>query len=135
MSFRITTKLFSLRAPLSRSLQNKAALRPCPPPRVLVNPVLGSIAEPADFFKAIGRGTQTKISVETWRMLFELQRDQLKKAGLGVKDRKYVLWGLEKYRQGEDPADFAHPPTPKKKIRGRGPAVQNGKRIRSRRHR
>ncbi|KAI0953170.1 hypothetical protein AcW1_007464 [Taiwanofungus camphoratus] len=59
----------------------------------------------------------------------------MKKAGLAVRDRRYILWSMEKYRRGEDPASFAHPPSPKKKIRGRGPAVQNGKRIRSRRHR
>jgi hypothetical protein len=63
----------------------------------------------------------------------------MRRAGVGVKDRRYVLesdsilsvyhsdlnvvcsyilWSLEKFRQGHDPADFAHPERPKKKIRG-----------------
>ena len=62
----------------------------------------------------------------------------MKEAGVGVKDRRYVrttsvnhllefksllnfsyiLWSLEKFRQGHDPEDFAHPERPKKKIRG-----------------
>lgn len=66
---------------------------------------------------------------------------------------RYILWCMGKFRQGLNPAQFAHPPKPKKKIRGyvappsfplcvcslchiiisHGPAVQNGKRIRSKR--
>jgi len=59
----------------------------------------------------------------------------LKKAGLAVRDRRYVLWAMEHYRQGDVPSDYAHEAKPKKKIRGHGPAVQFGKRIRSRRRR
>ncbi|KAH9997897.1 hypothetical protein BJV77DRAFT_778598, partial [Russula vinacea] len=58
----------------------------------------------------------------------------LKKAGLAVRDRRYILWAMERYRQRDDPSDYAHEAKPKKKIRGHGPAVQFGKRIRSRRH-
>jgi len=65
---------------------------------------------------------------------------------------RYILWAMEHYRQGDGPSDCAHEPKPKKKIRGcvsstlaqvgrsdrtlnsHGPAVQSGKRIRSRRH-
>ena len=32
--------------------------------------------------------------------------------------RRYILWCMEKYRQGFDIKDFAHEPKPKKKIRG-----------------
>jgi hypothetical protein len=65
---------------------------------------------------------------------------------------RYILWAMERYRQQDNPADYAHEPRPKKKIRGyvslsqsdwprlinggpsrHGPAVQFGKRIRSRR--
>jgi hypothetical protein len=65
---------------------------------------------------------------------------------------RYILWAMEHYRQGDYPSDYAHETKPKKKIRGcassllaqvsrsgrtlnsHGPAVQFGKRIRSRRH-
>jgi len=64
---------------------------------------------------------------------------------------RYILWAMEHYRQGNYPSDYAHETKPKKKIRGcgfyhlaqvnrlgrtlnsHGPAVQFGKRIRSRR--
>jgi len=57
----------------------------------------------------------------------------MRQAGVGVKDRRYILWCLNKFRLGEDPSEFAHAERPKKKIRGWGPSVQFGKRIRSRR--
>jgi hypothetical protein len=65
---------------------------------------------------------------------------------------RYILWAMEHYRQGDHHSDYAHEAKPKKKIRGcgfsplaqvgrsgrtlnsHGPAVQFGKRIRSRRH-
>ncbi|KAH9891669.1 IGR protein motif-domain-containing protein [Cubamyces lactineus] len=128
MSLRLATRL-SLPCPsLVRSLVNRAAQRPIPPPR-------GNIQTPEDFLKAIGRSAETKLTPESWEQLWHTDGPQLKKAGLAVKDRRYILWSMEKYRQGEDPADFAHPAKPAKKIRGRGPAVQNGKRLRSRRQR
>ena len=46
---------------------------------------------------------------------------------------RYILWCMEKFRNGLPVEEFAHELKPKKKIRGWGPAVQNGKRIRSRR--
>ncbi|PCH40109.1 hypothetical protein WOLCODRAFT_162101 [Wolfiporia cocos MD-104 SS10] len=127
MSLRLAAQAVQLAPRLCRALRNKAALRPVPPPR-------GNISTPEAFLKAIGRSAESKVTVESWEQLWKLDGPRLKKAGLAVKDRKYILWSLAKFRQGEDPLDFAHPPTPKKKIRGHGPAVQNGKRIRSRRH-
>ncbi|EED82311.1 predicted protein [Postia placenta Mad-698-R] len=85
----------------------------------------GAISSPSEFLKAIGRSADTKVTAETWKDLWAIDGLQLKKAGLAVRDRRYILWSMEKFRQGEDPAQFAHPPTPKKKIRGHGPAVQN----------
>ncbi|KAI8969625.1 IGR protein motif-domain-containing protein [Trametes punicea] len=128
MSFRLATRLSSPCPSLVRSLVNRAAQRPVPSPR-------GNITNPEDFLKAIGRSAETKLAVESWEQLWHTDGRQLKKAGLPVRDRRYILWSMEKYRQGQDPAEFAHPPKPEKKIRGRGPAVQNGKRLRSRRHR
>jgi hypothetical protein len=46
---------------------------------------------------------------------------------------RYILWCMTKYRQGVPIEEFAHELKPKKTIRGWGPKVQNGKRIRSRR--
>ncbi|KAJ3557651.1 hypothetical protein NM688_g1355 [Phlebia brevispora] len=112
---------------LTRSVVNRAALRPVPPPK-------GKIATPEDFLKAIGRETDTKVTAESWEALWKLDGQALKKAGLAVNDRRYILWSIEKYRQGHEPAEFAHRTKSKKKIRGWGPSVQNGKQNRSKRH-
>ncbi|KAK7690018.1 hypothetical protein QCA50_006662 [Cerrena zonata] len=112
---------------LVRTLVNKAEFRPVPSAR-------DSIASPTDFLKAIGRSSETKLEApEKWEDFWRLDGNALKKANIPVTDRRYILWSMQKYRLGEAPEDFAHPPKPKKKIRGRGPAVQFGKRIRSRR--
>ncbi|KAJ3477383.1 hypothetical protein NLI96_g10496 [Meripilus lineatus] len=113
-----------------RTIVNRAALKPIPLPRGNCD-----ITTPEQFLTAIGRSTQTKVTAESWNDLWKLDGHALKQAGVGVRDRRYVLWSLEKFRQGEEIPEFAHPRQPKKKIRGWGPAVQNGKRIRSRRHR
>ncbi|KAK7048516.1 protein FYV4, mitochondrial [Favolaschia claudopus] len=93
------------------------------------------IASPEAFLKAIGRSCDTKLSVETWDELWNHNGTKLKTAGVNVRDRRYILWCMEKYRSGLSPDEFAHEPRAKKTIRGWGPAVQNGKRIRSRRNR
>ncbi|TBU46340.1 IGR protein motif-domain-containing protein [Dichomitus squalens] len=128
MSFRLAARLEVSFSPLTRSIVNRSANRPPPKPRA------GNITTPEAFLKAIGRSSETKLTgVESWEQLWHTNGYQMKKAGLSVRDRRYILWSMEKFRQGEDPADFAHPAKPEKKIRGRGPAVQNGKRLRSRR--
>ncbi|RDX53278.1 hypothetical protein OH76DRAFT_1399165 [Lentinus brumalis] len=126
MSLRLAARLQSSLPSLTRAVVNKAAQRPVPPPR-------GNITSPQDFLKAIGRSAENKLSPESWEQLWHTDGFQLKKAGLGVSERRYILWSMEKFRQGLDPAEFAHEAKPEKKIRGRGPAVQNGKRLRSRR--
>ncbi|GAA5912577.1 mitochondrial 37S ribosomal protein mS41 FYV4 [Sporobolomyces salmoneus] len=50
--------------------------------------------------------------------------------GMNIKESKYLLRILEKYRQGFNPDVVAVKEKPKKTIRGWGPRVQNGKRIR-----
>ncbi|KAL5640288.1 hypothetical protein ACGC1H_007531 [Rhizoctonia solani] len=55
---------------------------------------------------------------------------EMKQAGLAPAERRYILWALEKVRQGYDPAKIAIKERPKKTIRGWGPRVQNGKRVR-----
>ncbi|TCD70525.1 hypothetical protein EIP91_002870 [Steccherinum ochraceum] len=115
-------RLASLVPRQCRSLVNHAASRPVPPAR-------GAIKTPAAFLTAIGRSSETKLPTvpESWNDLWKLDGHALKEAGL------YILWSMEKYRLGEDPKVFAHAPRKRRKIRGRGPAVQDGKRIRSRR--
>ncbi|KAJ7133024.1 hypothetical protein C8R46DRAFT_970596 [Mycena filopes] len=133
----------SARPALSRALTTR--VRPSPDPRGAhllptapsdrpLIPNTDSIHTPADFLKAIGRSVDTKVSPENWEDFWQKTTGRnLKSSGLGVRDRRYVLWCMEKYRQGLPVKSFAHEPTPKKTIRGWGPAVQNGKRIRSRR--
>ncbi|TFY67862.1 hypothetical protein EVJ58_g1368 [Rhodofomes roseus] len=128
MSSWLGLKPISLVPRCCRTVVNKAALRPVPQTR-------GRIASPQDFLKAIGRSADTKVTVESWEDLWSLNRLRMKEAGVEIKDRRYIMWCMGKYRLGEDPAEFAHPPRPQKKIRGHGPAVQNGKRIRSKRRR
>ncbi|GJE88300.1 IGR protein motif-domain-containing protein [Phanerochaete sordida] len=127
MSALLSLKRLATAPQFSRTVVNKAALRPAPQPR-------GNIPDsPEAFLKAIGRSADSKITAETWEELWKLDGHRLKAAGVEVKDRRYLMWCMEKFRQGMDPKDFAHEPKPKKKIRGWGPAVQFGKRIRSRR--
>ncbi|KDE02691.1 hypothetical protein MVLG_06779 [Microbotryum lychnidis-dioicae p1A1 Lamole] len=66
----------------------------------------------------------------TWEALFASTSHSLAELGLAVKERRYLLWVLEKYRAGFDIAEIAVPTKPKRKIRGWGPKVQNGKRVR-----
>ncbi|KAH9922806.1 uncharacterized protein BXZ73DRAFT_79635 [Epithele typhae] len=75
------------------------------------------------------RGNQVDGS-RSWEQMWHADGLQLKKAGLAVRDRRYILRCMSKYREGMEPAEFAHPPKPPKKLRGRGPVVQNGKRLR-----
>ncbi|OJT09884.1 hypothetical protein TRAPUB_13627 [Trametes pubescens] len=111
MSLRLAARLALPCPSLVRTLVNRAAQRPIPPPR-------GTIATPQDFLKAIGRSSETKLTPESWEQLFHTNGHQLRKAGLTVEDRRYILWSVEKYRQGLDPSEFAHPPKPASKIRG-----------------
>ena len=84
---------------LSRSINNRATSKSVPPvrdPAVLPqvfrpNYHLESIKSPADFLKAIGRSSETKISVESWEDFWKKGRLSLKKDGVSVRDRRYVL--------------------------------------------
>jgi len=112
----------------ARSLQTKATTRPIPPPT-------DQISTPKDFLSAIGRSSEKKLSFDTWEALWKVDRYDMKKAGVSVQDRRYILWCMEKFRTGLAVKLFAYEPKPKKMIRGWGPKVVQGKRIRSRRHR
>jgi len=150
MSFALAARLRSSFSPLCRTFQNSALLKPVPPPRgkhiiifFLVHGLLkfndfisGDISSPEDFLKTIGRGSEKKISFDTWDALWKTNGLALKKAGLAVRDRRcvrrvlksigsmiddlhrYILWSMERYRQMDDPSGYAHEAQPKKKIRG-----------------
>ncbi|PWN99327.1 hypothetical protein FA09DRAFT_359368 [Tilletiopsis washingtonensis] len=59
----------------------------------------------------------------------DVQPKQLKEAGVTVQMRRYLLWSLNKLRAGEDPASFPQGKKPKR-VRGWGPRVQKGIRVR-----
>ncbi|KAK4046244.1 hypothetical protein OIV83_006223 [Microbotryomycetes sp. JL201] len=94
----------------------------------------GAIASPEALLKAAGRGLDqyaTKLGEDlTWPALFTKSGQELADAGMSTKDRRYLLWVLEKYRQGHDIETLAIPSKPKKKYRGWGPKIQFGKRVR-----
>ncbi|KAJ6475065.1 hypothetical protein C8R47DRAFT_1143415 [Mycena vitilis] len=146
-SLRWGSRLTALAPPTSRALTIRARARPIPDPRgtnllppaspdgAVLTWTTESISTPDAFLKAIGRSCDTKLSIESWEDFWRQDGQKLKSAGVGVRDRRYILWCMEKYRTGLPVDEFAHELKPKKIIRGWGPSVQNGKRIRSRRDR
>jgi len=109
------------------------------PPSAKAIPVQrGAIQTPHGFLKAIGRDAETKLKLPedtSWDSFFQMKSRAMKVAGVNVQDRRYILWAMQQFRMGREVEDFASKPKPKKKVRGWGPAVQNGKLLRSRRHR
>jgi hypothetical protein len=81
MSFALAIRLRPSFLPSCRTFQNHALLKSVPPPR-------GDISTPETFLKAIGRGSETKISFDTWDDLWKTNGLALKKAGLAVRDRR-----------------------------------------------
>ncbi|KAJ7781775.1 hypothetical protein DFH07DRAFT_728977 [Mycena maculata] len=136
-----SSRLCSLVPRISRSLSTRVRLTPDTrgthllptASHVPLIPNADSIKTPQDFLKAIGRSSDTKLSVESWNDFWKQSGTNLKSAGVGVRDRRYILWCMEKYRSGLPVTEFAHEVRPKKTIRGWGPSVQDGKRIRSKR--
>ncbi|CUA67474.1 hypothetical protein RSOLAG22IIIB_03126 [Rhizoctonia solani] len=108
-----------------RHLHGRSAI-PLPPSTQGV----GKYQTPQDLLAAIGRSSETKLKVESWDDLWRMRGEEMKQAGLTPAERRYILWALEKVRQGCDPAKIAIKEKPKKTIRGWGPRVQNGKRVR-----
>ncbi|KAJ3904612.1 IGR protein motif-domain-containing protein [Lentinula edodes] len=113
---------------LTRSFVNRALTKPVPP-------TTGTITTPNDFLKSIGRSMDTKMTSapESWDDFWRTSGLDMRKVGLSVRDRRYALWCMSKFRRGLAVEEFAHEPKPKKTVRGWGPSVQNGKRIRSKR--
>ncbi|KAJ2913928.1 hypothetical protein MD484_g6482, partial [Candolleomyces efflorescens] len=128
-SWSLTSQLSRPLTLFTRSLATATRQRPVPAPGVKQ----GAIKTAEEFLKAVGRDSESKVSPNSWTEFWGYDGQALRKAGLAVRDRRYILWCMEKYRQGLAPEEFAHSPSPKKTIRGWGPKVQNGKRIRSKR--
>ncbi|CAE6448385.1 unnamed protein product [Rhizoctonia solani] len=79
---------------------------------------LGKYQTPRDLLAAIGRSSETKLKVENWDDLWRMKGVEMKQAGLTPAERRYILWALEKVRQGHDPAKIGIKERPKKTIRG-----------------
>ncbi|KAG8680596.1 Vacuolar fusion protein mon1 [Ceratobasidium sp. 394] len=104
--------LNNIRSPAACRLLHGRVIAPPPPaPR-------GPYQSPTNFLAAIGRSSDTKLKVETWDDLWRMRGEDMKKAGLTPAERRYILWALEKFRQGQDPAAIAIKERPKKTIRG-----------------
>jgi hypothetical protein len=69
--------------------------RPVPPPRN------GMTVE--KFLKTIGRGCEEYIDKLDWEKLFTSTGFKLKQLGIPIRQRKWILLWVEKYRQGIDP--------------------------------
>ncbi|CAE6416754.1 unnamed protein product [Rhizoctonia solani] len=79
---------------------------------------LGKYQTPHDLLAIIGRSSETKLKVEAWDDLWRMRGEEMKQAGLTPAERRYILWALEKVRQGYDPDKIAIKEKPKKTIRG-----------------
>ncbi|KAL7421032.1 hypothetical protein Q5752_003916 [Cryptotrichosporon argae] len=122
----------SLRASTSRAVRTLSTSRPA---RKAALKASAEAPTPAELLAKIGRGADKKLAshAESWGALNAVWTRggrALEAAGLGVKERRYILWALSRFSQGSEPSTFVAPPTPAKKYRGWGPRVQNGKRVR-----
>ncbi|EIM20010.1 hypothetical protein E3Q22_03247 [Wallemia mellicola] len=90
----------------------------------------GKFTDTTTLLSSFGRSLQEKCKIEDWNQLFSSSSRDFERIGMTPQDRKYLLWCLEKFRQGQYPESFAHEPSPKKEFRGWGPRVQHGKRVR-----
>ena len=101
MSFALQSSLRRVTQTFVRSFQNKATLRPVPPPQGIVSArrinfrvradgsgLLGDITTPQAFLSAIGRSAETKVTIDSWDAFWHTSGYDLKKAGLAVKDRR-----------------------------------------------
>ncbi|KAG6896599.1 hypothetical protein C0992_007167 [Termitomyces sp. T32_za158] len=96
-----TARLCAAAPRLTRSVVNRAASWPVPPPRgsltqALKTPKTDTITTPAKFLQAIGRSSETKLEVEQWDALWKLSGHDLRQKGLAVRDRRYVEFAFLK---------------------------------------
>jgi len=134
-------RLGTIASRLTRNIVSRTTLREVPKPHVLP-PIISDrkplqISTPQEFLTVIGRSCHEKLEPESWDTFWKTTRNDLKKAGLGVKERRYysclvgrfsgiltlgdnryILWCMEKYRSGNDPREFGYEQKPAKVIRG-----------------
>lgn len=56
------------------------------------------------FLKTIGRGCEEHIDkIPDWWSLFNWKSEKLKEVGIPIRQRKWILYWVERYRQGFDP--------------------------------
>ncbi|BGP27468.1 hypothetical protein JCM10295v2_006436 [Rhodotorula toruloides] len=109
-----------------RALHAKASV----PREVRVPQPRDKYQDPASLLAVSKRGLEEFAEkVGSWDNLFMKSGKELREAGMNIKQSKYCLWLLEKYRQGFNPAHVAIPQKPKKKFRGWGPKIQHGVRV------
>ncbi|KAF9568813.1 hypothetical protein CPC08DRAFT_679238 [Agrocybe pediades] len=128
---------------ITRTFVNRHVYQPTPPVHdpALFQHGVGRFSRPVqpirtteEFLKAIGRSSETKVDKDMpWEEFWKMDGHAMRKAGVAVGDRRYILRCMEKFRLGFPIEDIAYEASPKKTIRGWGPKVQNGKRIRSKR--
>ncbi|ORY24200.1 hypothetical protein BCR39DRAFT_472557 [Naematelia encephala] len=132
-----SSRLSSALAPIrtfstSSKLLLKADLKPSP-----------ETPNPIDLLSIIGRNAEKRLESQaaSWQSLNEIWRaggKAMEDAGLGPRERRHwisngtdcILWAFSRYSQGDAPSTFVRPPRPPKKIRGWGPKIQRGIRIR-----
>lgn len=105
----------------------KATATASPLPYKQIPDPRGAVQTPKDFLDAISTPPTRALSDdssllgalgESWSDLWKCDSHKLKEAGVGVKERRYVLWSMEKYRQGYEPHQFRIKPKKKKIVRG-----------------
>ncbi|KAH8921929.1 hypothetical protein BT69DRAFT_1298329 [Atractiella rhizophila] len=99
-------------------------------------PPLPQIKDVPSFIQACNKNRKLvtyvpKFEDVTLEDFLKMDGEKLEKlTGMSLKERKYLLRVMERYRQGAHPTQVAVPLKPPKKIRGWGPKIQFGKRVR-----
>ncbi|GAA5840919.1 hypothetical protein JCM5353_003117 [Sporobolomyces roseus] len=124
----IRSPLLASPSSLHRSIHAPSSLPPLsriPKPRAPFD-------SPASVLSASSRGLeQYAEKFESWESLFGKTSNELRdQVGMNIKETRYLLRVLEKYRQGFNPDQVAIKEKPKKVLRGWGARVQNGVRVR-----
>ncbi|CAD6574229.1 MAG: hypothetical protein TREMPRED_001065 [Tremellales sp. Tagirdzhanova-0007] len=107
------TSTFTRRLSFTPISRTKAALQSSP-----------ETPNPIDLLTKIGRNADKRLvtQAESWDKLSEIWLKggtAMEAAGLGPKDRRYILWAFAKYSQGRAPSQFIRSPKAPKKFRGR----------------
>lgn len=62
--------------------------------------------------------TKMSSAPETWDDFWRVSGLDMRKAGVAVRDRRYILWCMAKFRRGIPVEEFAHEAKKAKTIRG-----------------